>query len=401
MGEERLIEGYKVSHLLNVARRAVAEKTQNSVLMDEKAEEQIPKFDFSELKIGKVLGRGGFCVVQEISGIVLKQGDEDKSTHSTKEDDEQKIHNIVQDRSFMAAHFLRRGKDFRYAFKTMKKSSSETAQHYVNAVVDLAMEARFLAVIRHPNIIKMRATSGSSPFDGEYFIVLDKLYDILITRLKTWKKKLPGALARLTGSAKSQKVKDFWAERLTVCYDLSCAFKFLHNNHVIYRDIKPDNIGFDVRGDVKIFDFGLAKEFLPGDRKSDGTFNFTGDTGSPRYMAPEVFLSQPYNETCDVYSFSILMWQILKVETPFEGFNSEAMVRNVYKGHARPKIDSSWSPEIHELLQKGWTASVKDRIKMDELSEVLRDIISSETDEGLEDHIDTSNKSMLSLNGRD
>lgn len=69
----------------------------------------------------------------------------------------------------------------------------------------------------------------------------------------------------------------------------------------------PDALGFspfvssDVRGDVKIFDFGLAKEFKPENRDDNGTYKHTADTGSPRYMAPEVFLGKPYNETCDVY----------------------------------------------------------------------------------------------------
>lgn len=55
------------------------------------------------------------------------------------------------------------------------------------------------------------------------------------------------------------------------------------------RDLKPDNIGFDVRGDVKIFDFGLAKEIDPSKRLEDGTFKLTGDTGSLRYMAPGTY----------------------------------------------------------------------------------------------------------------
>lgn len=55
---------------------------------------------------------------------------------------------------------------------------------------------------------------------------------------------------------------------------------------VIYRDIKPDNIGFDVRGTVKVFDLGLAKEIHPPGGIS-GLYNLTGETGSPRYMSPE------------------------------------------------------------------------------------------------------------------
>jgi serine/threonine protein kinase len=56
---------------------------------------------------------------------------------------------------------------------------------------------------------------------------------------------------------------------------------------IIYRDLKPDNVGFDVRGDVKIFDFGLAKEIDPRQMDAEGTYKLTADTGSLRYMAPE------------------------------------------------------------------------------------------------------------------
>ena len=48
---------------------------------------------------------------------------------------------------------------------------------------------------------------------------------------------------------------------------------------VIYRDLKPENVGFDVRGDVKIFDFGLARELDLNEKLDDGTFNLTGETG--------------------------------------------------------------------------------------------------------------------------
>lgn len=193
------------------------------------------------------MGRGGFCVVHEVPSITLKDGKAaSNGANGGGEDDEHRIHNIVQDRAFMAAHFTRQGKDkknCRYAIKVVQESSRKGAQLFVNAVVDLAIEARFLAVVRHPNIIKMRAMASTSPFDGNFFLVLDKLYDILTMRLKSWKKKVPGKLARMTAAGK-RNMKEFWAERLTVAYDLSCALKYLHDMNVMYRDLKPDNIGF-------------------------------------------------------------------------------------------------------------------------------------------------------------
>ena len=206
------------------------------------------------MTLGRVLGRGGFCVVSEVTKIKLTdKPSENSSANGRKSDDEHFIHNIVQDRAFMAQHCIRQGKDCRYAIKKVQDSSRNNEQVYVNAVVDLAIEARFLSVIRHPNIIKMRAMEDTDPFSGGFFLVLDRLYDIMPQRLMKWKKRKGGALAKCF-DRKGKKSTAFWVERLTVAYDIACALSYLHGMGVIYRDLKPDNVGFDVRGDVKIFD---------------------------------------------------------------------------------------------------------------------------------------------------
>lgn len=63
---------------------------------------------------------------------------------------------------------------------------------------------------------------------------------------------------------------------------------------------KPDNVGFDGKGNVKIYDLGLAKELKDKDRTEDGLYKLTGFTGSIRYMAPEVGLKQAYNQKADI-----------------------------------------------------------------------------------------------------
>ena len=340
-------------------------------------------------------------MVSEISEITLAASTTKINSlkdEETKEEEEDLIHNIVQDRKFMASHFLRQGKDCRYAIKTVKESSRKSAELYVNAVVDLAIEARFLAVIRHPNIIKMRGMATISPCDDKFFIILDKLFDTLAVRLKIWKKRLrkvKGVLSKIVGSG--EKYTDFWGERLAVAYDLSCGLSNMHDMSIIYRDIKPDNIGFDVRGDVKIFDFGLAKELKAEDRSPDGTFKMTADTGSPRYMAPEVFLAKPYNETCDVYSFCILVWQILKLEIPYEDFTERMIINRVCKRGVRPKVDPEWSNQVNECLTSGWTGQVNKRASMEEISGKLSNIILQETGEEMPGVVDASRKSVNSM----
>lgn len=65
---------------------------------------------------------------------------------------------------------------------------------------------------------------------------------------------------------------------------------------ILHRDIKSQNVGFDIRGDIKIFDFGLAKELKPCDREGKDQFRTSGLAGTRRYMAPEVAQVMPYGE---------------------------------------------------------------------------------------------------------
>jgi hypothetical protein len=113
-------------------------------------------------------------------------------------------------------------------------------------------------------------------------------------------------------------------------------------------------------------------------------------------MAPEVALSQPYNENVDVYSMAILSFQILAMETPFEGYTMNMFNKKVVEGGFRPKCDPAWPTEIQNMLQHGWCAS-KDRLSMDEFSNVLRDEINRNSTEEICDIMDASRKSEASL----
>lgn len=319
--------------------------------------------------------------------------DDSLAASSFRHDDEEEIIlNIVQDRRFMAQHCIRGEGSCRYAIKMLSDKTKADKELLLSGVVDLAMETRFLAVCKHPNLVKMRAVAYGSPYDPDYFLILDKLYDTLHQRILKWKKRKIGGVF----GAKKKKQMAFWIERVTVGYDLANGLKYMHKNKVIYRDIKPDNIGFDVRGDVKIFDLGLAREFKEAERADDGTYSFTGDTGSPRYMAPEVMLSQPYNETADVYSFSVLFWQILKMEkAPYEGFNVR-MLRNVVatKG-VRPVCEPDWPVELAEVIKLGWDKSIDKRPSMAIYAGIIQDEINSNSDEQVTELLDQSRKSEV------
>jgi serine/threonine protein kinase len=110
------------------------------------------------------------------------------------------------------------------------------------------------------------------------------------------------------------------------------------------------------RGDIKIFDFGMARDLVPLQADQDGLYHLTKMTGSLRYMAPEVGLGKPYNEKCDVYSYSIVLWEMLNLSgkaychIPDEAsFCEKVFVENV-----RPPLKRKWSVRLQKLLQEGW-----------------------------------------------
>ena len=146
---------------------------------------------------------------------------------------------------------------------------------------------------------------------------------------------------------------------------------------IIYRDLAPDNIGFDVRGEVKLFDFGLAKELQQKDKLSDGNYKLTGFTGSVRYMAPEVVMCKPYNLTADIFSFGVLLWYIMSCTTPYQGFTVKMYERIVAEKGSRPTIRDSWPKDIKNLMKLCWASDSKKRPDFEKVRSELRNFIMS------------------------
>lgn len=390
---------YDDSYLLAKAEELVNDKVAGSRVMDPEEENRVQRFSPNEIRLGGVLGKGGFCTVSEIRKITL--GDiEHEQQFSTEED----VQWQIQDRDFMSKNYLRKKNgrnDTRYAIKTLSETLLSDPERFVAGVIDLAVETKFLAVIRHPNIVKMRAVSTTSPYALGYFIVLDRLYDTLSDRMRAWKdqKSNMSGFSRVR-DLKGAKKKELWVERLMVAYELTGALRYLHDNNIVYRDLKPDNIGFDVRGDVKLFDFGLAKELKGDEMVGNDLYNMSGNTGSLRYMAPEVALCEPYNHKVDVFSFGILLWQMCSLDVPFATYNVQRHSERVVRGGERPPLDTKkWSPELCNLMSTCWSTNIKKRPHFGSVGSQLRAEFDPYLGENEGNMLDVSNRTAKSLEG--
>lgn len=91
------------------------------------------------------------------------------------------------------------------------------------------------------------------------------------------------------------------------------ALKYFHDNGIVYRDLKLDNILLTTKGHIKIADYGLCKENM-WHKSTTGTF-----CGTPVFMAPEIIAGKQYERSVDWWAFGVLLFQMLLCQSPFKG----------------------------------------------------------------------------------
>jgi len=387
----------KVAKLAAEAYRLASE--QSNVLSRAKLAD-IGLVRFEEIEVGNFLGKGSFSNVHEITKITC--------TNCEDEDDQswdgmgevrptvqasfktggftQQQGKVDDARNILSMHTRRsESGTCRYAVKFLKEAVRNNPQKYAIGTADLVLEGMFLASLSHPNIIKVRGLPEGgvkSLIKGNrshgYFLILDRLFDTLSDRIYgEWKeghlvtvKSRFGFLSNKNKKDKGERNKNL-AVRLKVAFDISAAMKFLHSKSIIYRDLKPENLGFDVRGDIKLFDLGLVKELHPKEKDKRGNYKLSM-AGTPRYMAPEVGMYQPYNLSADVYSFSMLLWEILTLQKPLLDFTYTRLKNEIFIEGDRPPIRKVFNKKMRDLIASGWSQNPTNRPSMDRVYDELK-----------------------------
>ena len=236
------------------------------------------------------------------------------------------------------------------------------------ALKEYQIEQDIISRINHEHILDLLG-SGSVPRPFMIFEPLKIISGMLDFDLKNDR--------RLTIMKKKNPFT--FLEILNIAKSLASALKYIHidihdSMMIINRDLKPDNLGFAADGKIKLFDFGLAKCIR---KKSfpDETFKMTGATGSLRYMAPEVFHHHSYNESVDVYSYSLVIWAIVSNELPFKTYDLKTHKSNVMEKGERPKLSSSWPSTFSQLLSDCWSYDLRKRPNFNEICLRLDEII--------------------------
>ncbi len=175
-------------------------------------------------------------------------------------------------------------------------------------------EARAVARLSHPNIVHV-IDAGED--DGRPFIVFEYIEgETLKDRIRR--------LGRLE-----------IPEAVAYCIEIARALGAAHANHIVHRDVKPQNVLLDHEGTAKVTDFGIARTLEEDGLTDDGRVLGTTD-----YVSPEQALGQPVTGQSDLYSLGIALYEMLTGQLPF---SAETQVAVAMK-HVREEI-----PDVRKL----------------------------------------------------
>lgn len=233
-----------------------------------------------------------------------------------------------------------KGKDV--AIKTIESENEKNA---------FLVELRQLSRVNHPNIVKLYGSCNNP-------VCLVMEYAEC------------GSLHNLLHSADPQPHYTA-AHAMSWCLQCAQGVAYLHAmkpKALIHRDLKPLNLLLVARGTVlKICDFGTA---------CDIQTYMTNNKGSAAWMAPEVFEGSNYSEKCDVFSWGIILWEVLTRKKPFDEIGGSAfcIMWAVHRG-TRPPLIKDLPETIETLMTRCWDKEPSQRPSMEEVRNTMSDLM--------------------------
>ncbi|CAN8248448.1 unnamed protein product [Cochlearia groenlandica] len=157
--------------------------------------------------------------------------------------------------------------------------------------------------------------------------------------------------------------------------DIARGMEYIHSRHIIHRDLKPENVLIDEDFHLKIADFGIACEEEYCDIVAD-------DPGTYRWMAPEMIKRKPHGRKADVYSFGLLLWEMVAGAIPYEDMSPVQAAFAVVHKNIRPAIPGDCPGAMKALIEQCWSVSADKRPEFWQIVKVLEQFKVSLDSEG-------------------
>jgi serine/threonine protein kinase len=171
----------------------------------------------------------------------------------------------------------------------------------------------------------------------------------------------------------NQRTKPIVArKRISIAREISGGLAYLHREGIVHRDIKSLNVLLTSDGHAKLCDFGLAT--LHTLTATASSAHEGRQAGTLAWMAPELLLGNKCNESTDIYSFGVIMYELMTCEVPFEGLN-QVQIESQLKNGLRPQlpgdIPHGFPPQYVELMMNCWHQDASQRPSSQQLQASL------------------------------
>ena len=215
-------------------------------------------------------------------------------------------------------------------------------------------EAKSVSALNHPNIITIYEIGES---DGTHFIATEFI---------------DGKTLNDYAPANPFDYKSL----LEIATQIVSALDEAHTAGIVHRDIKPDNVMIRANGLVKILDFGLAKLSAPTSTDAEAATAIQSNTqagmiiGTPRFMSPEQARGKGIDHQTDIFSFGVVLYQLLSGASPFAGETVSDVIAAVLTKEPRALTDVP--PELAEIIGKTLQKEKRNRYRT--AKDLLRDL---------------------------
>lgn len=236
--------------------------------------------------------------------------------------------------------------------RILSKNSSKIKQSFIR-------EVSIMADVNHPFLLELIGFSIKNPLT-----IVTKYYQ-------------NGSLFNYRQSQRG-KIKLNSTQRTLIAMGIAHSMMYLHSLGIIHRDLKSLNVLLDDQLLPKLCDFGIARYV------SYSSNLMTHQVGTALWMAPEMFLNdQNYGPEVDVYSYSIILYELLTNDIPWANLNRDMMMKKVFVEQRRPELPKNAPSSLKSLIKMCWSQDPKSRPSFREIYEMFEncEVMFPDTDE--------------------